>query len=714
MAIPGVRAKSEKGQQDEQTAPARKRVGDRLASVVPETATPAAVELLRSNTPFVFPSGTCWVMLLLEVDSIGGLSKRDRRDATKGSIIELIESDHIHTVATPEMLEQEMFGIIPTEESLARMDEYSMLTTQAKYTWAVTWQDPSGDLVMETYDSATFALARDVAVGTTSLREAVGSEAWNAHSGETEPAHQEPSTAVETTAALESVDQDEGDDEDSVFDLIEDEDEDGPEDLSQDEAPVFEDDLDPSDDLAYGEPPFDEEAGDREQVADVAPDPETEPEAQDVPSVEDEGVFDDGPADDYAVGEDEDEVLVTDSREARSALARRFLSEDLDLAVSLEEFDATFAIGRPAVEINVPEGASEWLGDQVAQLNRQANADLSRLRSRHEDELRTLWVNLMSKHAEQVIKDVAMDKEGARFTLLREGVERRHLEREEEKDERVRARRAEIRSAHEEAAAQAGRQAAMHAEIQYKERHRPRMEREQSDAVAEIERVIENARDHDLQEMHRLRRRSAQLKMQVGASRIFEVLAEKQSEQLDAEQELLSSCLENIQRIVDDNRKNDVSRVEALAEYQRTTDEVGDLRREHEARVAALQEDHRARTQRLKEELERDRQEAVARQESRDEQWQHSLNVAHEQIRSANQRETTLQSEVEALEGYYNRQWSKREKDLVSQRDSTAAQLEKTVVLQGRLIMSFALVVIIMTLFGLIAGLAVGGMGWTG
>jgi len=137
----------------------KKKPDELLASVVRETAIPAAVELLRSNTQFVFPSGTAWVMLVLAADEIGGLSKRHGRDEAKGSIIELISSDQIRTVATAEMLEEEVFGIIPTDETLARMEEYSLLTG-ATYAWAVVWQKPSGDLLVDLVNGATFAQAR--------------------------------------------------------------------------------------------------------------------------------------------------------------------------------------------------------------------------------------------------------------------------------------------------------------------------------------------------------------------------------------------------------------------------------------------------------------------------------------------------------------------------------------------------------------------------
>src|SRR4051812_37476106 len=69
-----------------------KKPDELLSSVVRETAAPAAVELLRSNETFAFPSGTAWAVLLLAAESIGGLSKRHGRDEARGSIIELIEN----------------------------------------------------------------------------------------------------------------------------------------------------------------------------------------------------------------------------------------------------------------------------------------------------------------------------------------------------------------------------------------------------------------------------------------------------------------------------------------------------------------------------------------------------------------------------------------------------------------------------------------------
>ncbi|MEE2522879.1 hypothetical protein [Pseudarthrobacter sp. J47] len=674
----------------------KKKPDELLSSVVRETAIPAAVELLRSNAKFVFPSGTAWVMLVLAAESIGGLSKRHGRDEAKGSLIELIDSDQIRTVATAEMLGEEVFGIIPNTETLARMEEYSLLAG-AEYSWAVVWQKPSGELLVDLVAEATFKQAQEVASGTLSLEEAVGAQAWREHSGVTtdEPGTL-PAVDADAVAAVDTAD--EGD---PIFDSIP-----GGGEGAGDE-PVF--------DAAGDEPVFDDEAVGfgYEDAAPVAVEPE--------PGFDGTAGFEEfdeesGPvtADDmtYAPAEEE-AVLLENQEQVREVIARRFLSEDLDLDVRLDEFNATFAIGAPVVQIEVPQGATEWLGDQVAQLNRQANADLAQLRWAHEDELRTLYVNLMSAHVEQVIRDVATDREGSRYKALKDGTEAAHRERESEKEQRIRTRKAEIVQDYEAQAKKLAEQAALQAEIQYKERNRSRMEREQADAVAEIERVLENSYSHDRQEILRVRRSDAALKMQVGTTRIFEVLAEKQKAYLEAEEQRLGQWKAEIQRIVDDNRKADIAQAEALAEHQRTTDEIGVLRREQEALLESIRNEHGDRIRRMEDELDRNRKDAITQMQARETEWQHSLSLEKEKTDSATQRNTDLLQQMEVVEDSVKRRYEARLEEMAADKESYASELARASEIQSRYNkMLIALIVALPVLGGLagfIGGAAMGG-----
>ncbi|AOY70971.1 hypothetical protein ARZXY2_1418 [Arthrobacter sp. ZXY-2] len=674
----------------------KKKPDELLSSVVRETAIPAAVELLRSNAKFVFPSGTAWVMLVLAAESIGGLSKRHGRDEAKGSLIELIDSDQIKTVATAEMLGEEVFGIIPNTETLTRMEEYSLLAG-AEYSWAVVWQKPSGELLVDLVAEATFKQAQEVASGTLSLEEAVGAQAWREHSGLTtdEPGTR-PAADADAVAAVDTAD--EGD---PIFDSIS-----GGDEGAGDE-PVF--------DAAGDEPVFDDEAVDfgDEDAAPVAVEPE--------PGFDGTAGFEEfdeesGPvtADDTAYAPAEEEaVLLENQEQVREVIARRFLSEDLDLDVRLDEFNATFAIGAPVVQIEVPQGATEWLGDQVAQLNRQANADLAQLRWAHEDELRTLYVNLMSAHVEQVIRDVATDREGSRYKALKDGTEAAHRERESEKEQRIRTRKAEIVQDYEAQAKKLAEQAALQAEIQYKERNRSRMEREQADAVAEIERVLENSYSHDRQEILRVRRSDAALKMQVGTTRIFEVLAEKQKAYLEAEEQRLGQWKAEIQRIVDDNRKADIAQAEALAEHQRTTDEIGVLRREQEALLESIRNEHADRIRRMEDELDRNRKDAITQMQARETEWQHSLSLEKEKTDSATQRNTDLLQQMEVVEDSVKRRYEARLEEMAADKESYASELARASEIQSRYNkMLIALIVALPVLGGLagfIGGAAMGG-----
>ncbi|ELP66353.1 hypothetical protein PV735_42480 [Streptomyces turgidiscabies] len=656
----------------------KKKPDELLASVVRETAIPAAVELLRSNTQFVFPSGTAWVMLVLAADSIGGLNKRHGRDEAKGSIIELISSDQIRTVATAEMLEEEVFGIIPTDETLARMEEYSLLTG-ATYAWAVVWQKPSGDLLVDLVNDATFAQARFVAAGTTSLEEAVGKEAWEEHSG----------LVAEAGATAPAVlGEDEGD---AIFDGIP-----GDEGAAEglDDEPLFSDVVDA--DEGADAPMLGEDAAGIDDAGAVPVESEPDYDGDEVAGYEGFDETDAGYGVEGDYQEAGDTVLLADQAQVRDTIARRFLSEELDLDVRLDEFNATFAIGAPVVQIAVPEGATEWLGDQVAQLNRQANADLMQLRSAHEDELRALYVNLMSAHTEQVIRDVATDRAGSRYKLLKDAAEAEHQQRQTEKDEKIRARRAEIAKDYESQASKVAQQAALSAELQYKERNRSKMEREQTDSIAGIERDIEDTHAHNQQEILRVRRSDATLKMQTGQTRIFEVLAERQSKYLAAEEERLNQWKSEIQRIVDDNRKADIAQSEALAEHLRTTDEIGALRREQQDLLESVRSEHADRIRRMEEELERNRKDAITQMTARDAEWQHNLDLEKEKTNSQVARVTDLLQQLSTVEDSVARRYEVRLAEMQADKESYANELARASEMQSR--SNKILVVMIVTL----------------
>lgn len=681
MGIAGIAAGSRKSKER------RKKPDELLSSVVRETAVPAAVALLKSNQKFVFPSGTAWVMLGLSSEAVGGLNRRQGRDEAKGSIIKLIESDQIETVATAEMLAEEVFGIIPTPDTLARMDEYSLLSS-AEYWWAVAWQKGDGDLHVEFVVEATYAQASQVSAGTLGLEQAVGKQAWADHSGvaaadpfQVDNTGEKPETEqidmIQETAEQTEANEDLGDE---IFDDLPETGETVTDSEAEveEEEPVFSDVGDDED-----EPVFADETP--EPVAETGVEPEDDEDVIDEFDGEDQ-VYEDVAVDD--TGEEvytevPDGIYSADQDEARAVIARRFLSEDLDLGIRLDEFNATFAIGAPAVRIDIPEGASEWLGDQIAQLNRQANADMAGLRYQHEDELRALYVNLMGTHIEQVIRAVAPDREGSRYKELMAGIEREKAKRTEGKDDEIRAAKAEIVAAHDQHAKLLAEKAARDAEAHYKERNRTRIEREQADAGVEIERRIEADHSHQLTEILRIRRNDAGLKLQVGQTEIFKVLTEKHKENLDAEQARLDQWKVEIQRIVEDNRSNDVARANALAEQLARTDDLGAARAEHEKALAAQRMEFEDRTRRMEDELKRSREDALVKLNEHESEWGRDLAVEKERTDLLRRQLAEQREENQNIEGDVKRRYEGELADLRKDREAFVQEVERASVMQG-------------------------------
>lgn len=676
----------------------RKKPDELLASVVRETAVPAAVELLRSNTPFSFPSGTAWAVLVLPAERIGGLSRKHGRDEAKGSLIELIEADAICTLATADMLAEEVFGIIPTTETLGRMEEYSLLTSPTAadgetplYSWAVVYQDQRG-LQVDLVADATFAMALAVSTGSIGLKDAVGQEAWMAHSGETdgEPSveadvHLGKSNVVPYTEAAE----DEGD---PLFDEATDVA------VDFDEEPAF---GDTDDDEVQA---FEEHADVTDEVGDIQHEPAV---------IYDEEDGDDGVGYEDQVSVDTvsiDETPVADQEQVRSTIARRFLTEDLDLEVRLDEFTTSFGVAAPTVQIAVPDAATSWLGDQIAQLTRQANAQLAKLHADGEAELRTEFVNLMSLHAEQVMRDVATDRDGSVYKELTAGAKAEYREEVAAKEEKGRQAQAEIAKAFEAAIAQVGQQAATQAEVQYRERNKAKIQREQLEAVSAIEAKIENDYAHTQQEILKLRRKDADRRMAIGTTRIFTVLAERQQEKLAAERALMVELTNEIQRIIDENRKSDITRAESLAEEQSRVDRVTILEQEHSKIVERLRTEHAERLRRTEDAFEEARLAAIEQMRAREEDWQRDLSQEKAKTDAQSKRVTDLLKQMSRMGKSFKKDYDKRVTDLQSERQAYINDLERSNQMQVRSSRLITVLMVVMSLAMAAAGFIAGAL----
>lgn len=129
---------------------------ERLRSVVEVSVPGAVLDLLRDNEKFTIPdavqivddegnnigSQDAHVVLILptQTESFGGLSSKSKGDEAKGSFVNAMRADDIHSVVTEGLLDDDALAIIPDEGSLERMGEYSILRG-ASYEWGVVIED---------------------------------------------------------------------------------------------------------------------------------------------------------------------------------------------------------------------------------------------------------------------------------------------------------------------------------------------------------------------------------------------------------------------------------------------------------------------------------------------------------------------------------------------------------------------------------------------
>ena len=119
------------------------RDNERLASVIDESVPGTTVDIAQKNTPFALPDNKGFVVLGLQTQSaeFGGLSSVTNKDRDKGNLVNLISAGDIHVVATEELLDADILGLIPDEQSMGHLSEFKLMR-EARYVWMVLRVDP--------------------------------------------------------------------------------------------------------------------------------------------------------------------------------------------------------------------------------------------------------------------------------------------------------------------------------------------------------------------------------------------------------------------------------------------------------------------------------------------------------------------------------------------------------------------------------------------
>lgn len=717
-----------------------KKPQEKLSSVISESVPAAAVDLLKQNKPFVFPDGNSWAVLVLSAEQIGGLGKKHGSDEAKGSIIELIESDRIQTVVTAEMLQEDFLGIIPNTSTLERVDEYHLLTS-APYYWARAVLDDSGEqLVVSPVADAVFDEANAVAHSRKSLA-AVIPEVWSwieegsADSAAPQPLSNDPgadhpaggegaSGHGETAREADGDDQSETETDEAEQDQS-DETQEGEDVVSttaqtEAEAEVTEepdegvDYQDLADDAAdegfdAAEEPFDPD----EFVAEEADQPVQQTQAAAVEEFVDEEAgdeddYEDEDVDGYQEYIDANASRVVTEEEVRGQIARRFLSDDLDLTVTLDEFEATFATDSPVIQIDVAEDPSDWLGSQVAQLTRQANAEIAKVHQDNVDTLREAFITTMGTHVEAISKEVSPHREDSTYYAMSVAADAELKAAQAGADEERAKRARELVDFFEKQADERGEQARVNARAGFVNSHRAAHEERLASISREIQNENEEVYHQRRQTMLERRRLEAQRRLDYGITHVLSMLVEKQEQQRVSEHEVMQKWNNKLLEFIDENRKADIARADTLADQLARDTSVADLKAEHQASTEQLRYDYEERLRQSQVELDRAQENSLAELAQRESQWQHELSIEREKTRSADELASSLREQMSTMHESVEDQWSARVANLESDKQSYSDELERMNHIQSRSNKILLVLVILMAIAALMVGLVIG------
>ena len=571
---------------------------DSLTLVIDETEPGAALDIIRQNTEWLLPNGI-GVILALPVDAsiedggIEGLGKvSSKGNEDKGSILQRIADDKIQVCATEDMLRHNILGVIPTPASLGPdgMGEYTLFD-RAKF--LLTSVTPRPDGTLETVpvhfdeatglievpdgdiDTVTLAQAQEIAAGTVTLASLIPT-LWKRLGGDgveeevveeevaPEEGHEEAAPAAPTlpptAAQSESVE--------AVENLPHFDPDDIPDEPMVDELPSDEGLYDEDDE---DENPFD----DIEEAPAPAPHVPTQTE-----EVEPEPV---APVDERVFNKDA----------VRTAVARRFLDDSLDFAVDMTPFETLlgYEVDTPAQFSLDHLDSTNWLDGQIKMLSQQANTVLADQRRRDIEELRNLFFSLVSRTGDEISSQMSIDEDAdntwAKTMAEVNGNETKALADLSEISEKQNAVLADQYQQEREAFIQAriGEE-----RVRYDERHKPALVRQMDDMEASIRLDIESDYEARRYEILRARKTSARGAFDAAITKVMDHLIEKRAEQVQREAELIEKFRVEMSDFLDENRKEDIARTQALQEQLSRQNIVEEKSAEFAAREQELHE----------------------------------------------------------------------------------------------------------------------------
>lgn len=603
-------------------------------------------ELIKNETFTTIVNGEPrYVALELNVDDIGGLDKKSRKVEAKGALIEAINSGHLASAVTPELMNENRLVLLPDANTIFNMLDYGILRKNPdsgeEITYRLVYVDASGatNLIkvtpVEPECRVTLMEIGNLMDTEGSVSDLIG----NAQESEEEETSGMDDFFAEAPSTPDS--------ERDIFSS------------SEHEA-----DIESEEDIPY----LDEDAGstsplDDDNIDDI----EEQVEEPEMPTYQQEQetsgtMFDtgsDAPEEPLMEEEPEQEVpaeWVTDTR------MRKFFSDDLGLEISVDPFDSSFLVNNMAPQF-LTDRPSGWLSDQLNEMSRQANMELQHMHETNLFNLKKFYFNLVSRQVERIARDLDVHDPSNPFGHVRAKLNEARAARLNEIETEINHRKNDMDAAWTRKLQEVGQDAARRAQASYREHYGAQHEADIRSLPDQVRASIEADYEEAKMEINERRRAEATKLLDLCITEVLEEISDRYASMLADENARYRELEENMRAFIEDNRSNDIARTNALTEELRQHDKVRELMSEHASKVEQMRADFAAERTKLETQIDNirsDNKQHLADVESR----------ATERLNHEKERNAELQKQLEELR-------AQNEKIYAKAREEYAHQLEE-------------------------------------
>ena len=578
---------------NEQTAPKKnKKRNEMMSSVLSESVLEVVLDDLRKNKRFIAEKDgqPVYIAMWLDVDDIGGLSKKQAKDEAKGSIIELIKGSSIKTLLTPELLESEEIIFVPEATTLDRMGEYSLLVN-APYTLGYIYDDGS---IENSYIETEY----DMFVKYIELKDDID---YFLRGHDVPWVEQSEDETYEEDVMSDDVVMAHDEDEDTPFGEGEGDDKD----YAIDEFAEME---------SAG---FDEnymEGSDFDKMDDT-----------DLDNMEEDLV----PEDEEVITDEivEEEPVEVDDYTFEKTIKRVFYSDELGLEVTTEPFDLQFMHGNNFVPFSEDRGDG-WMNEYLSNISKDANSEIQRAHQQNILEMRELYYRLLSGYCETIKDKLDVEDDTTLTGQIMNNLREEYQMHQDNMYNEVSQRRSDKNKDWTEKLEQVGEDAKIAAQQQYRERYGRQHDEELLRIEPTLKQQLEASHNKAVRELHEKRRADAAIMLDEGITATLGKVSEIYKERLNEEQEIYEFHRDALMNFIQDNRENDIAHDKILAQELAQSEKADAVMREYHEKLDAQTVDFAAKRESLEAEIQklvRQSEDELKRQEDKHNQYVEDL-----------------------------------------------------------------------------------------